>query len=169
MDVTAAQLTNAGNMVQLVDPGFPWTVDVYLADGTARPEIRGLTIWARDEEQGHPITGAVLTALPLRQIASVAASALRGEGETQYRMLAQPRPYGVRSWPEDHFRRVAMVASWARRIGRPGGAAGAVAEFWGVHHRTARRWIAESAGERSQRGLGSAGVPDVGRPLPRTP
>lgn len=157
MDVTAAQLTNTGDMVQLVDPSFPWTVDVYLTSNTERPEIRGLVIWARDDE--HPVNGTVLLALPLRQIASVAASALRGEGETQYRMLAQPRPHGVRSWPRDHFRRVGLVASWARRIGRPGGAAGAVSEFWGVHHRTARRWIAQAAG----------GEQDAALPSPRTP
>lgn len=155
MDVTAAQLTNSGNMVQLTDPSFPWTVDVYLSDGTEWPEVKGLVVWARDHSQ--PITAAVLARIPVRQIASVAASALRGEGEAQYRMLAAPRPPGVRSWPEDHFRRVALVASWARKIGRPGGAAGAVSEFWGVHYRTARRWIAQ------------ASAPGADRPSPRTP
>lgn len=146
MDVTTAQLSNTGDMIQIVDPSFPWTVDVYLSQGTEQPEIRGLVIWARPDDQGRtePITATVLAQLPVRQIASVAASALQGEGEAQYRMLASPRPHGVRSWPEDHFRRVALVAAWARKIGRPGGAAGAVSEFWGVHYRTARRWIAQA-------------------------
>jgi len=143
MDVSTAQLTNTGDMVQIVDPAFPWTVDVYLSEDADRPEIRGLVIWSR--EQDHPINGATLYALPLRQIASVAASALRGEGEAQYRMLAKPRPAGERSWPADHYERVSRVASWARRIGRPGGSAGAVSEFWGVHHRTARRWLSQVA------------------------
>ncbi len=143
MDVSKAQLTNSGNMVQLVDPSFPWTVDVYLSEGTERPEVRGLVVWARPDESDHaePITSAVLGQLPMRLLASVAASALAGEGEAQYRMLARPRPPGQRSWPADHFTRVARVASWARSTGRPGGAAGAVAEFWGVHYRTARRWL----------------------------
>jgi hypothetical protein len=145
MDVSTAQLTNTGDMVQLVDPSFPWTVDVYLSEGTERPEIKGLVIWSREADK--PINGATLIALPLRQIASVTASALAGEGEAQYRMLARPRPAGSRSWPADHYERVARVASWARQIGRPGGGAGAVAEFWGVHYRTARRWISQVPGQ----------------------
>lgn len=148
MDVSRAQLSNTGAMVQLTDPSFPFTVDVYLADGTERPEIRGLVLWARPNEEDHtePITASVLAQLPVRQIASVAASALQGEDETLYRMLATPRPPGVRSWPEDHFSRVARVASWAVRIGRPGGVAGAVSEFWGVDSRTARRWLSQARG-----------------------
>ena len=138
MDVSRAQLSNTGDMVQVVDPEWPWTVDVYLAQDTDRPEVRGLVVWARD---GGPVTSTVLAQIPVRQIASVAASELKGEGEALYRMLAQPRPKGSRSWPDDHFQRVARVAAWARATGRPGGAAGAVAEFWDVHYRTARRWL----------------------------
>jgi len=122
----------------VVDPAWPWTVDVYLSQDADRPEVRGLVVWTRG---GGPITSTVLSQIPVRQLASVAASALKGEGEAQYRMLAQPRPTGSRSWPLDHFRRVARVGAWARQTGRPGGAAGAVAEFWGVHYRTARRWL----------------------------
>lgn len=148
MDVSKAQVTSSGTSVQLVDPGFPWFVDVYLKSSADRPEVVGLTVWAKANES-QPITAAVLAQIPVRQIASVAASALKGEGETLYRMLAQPRPQGLRSWPPDHFDRVARVAAWARQIGRPGGAAGAVSEFWGVHYRTARRWLAQVA-ERAQ-------------------
>ena len=139
MDVSRAQLSNTGEMVQFVDPEFPWTVDVYLSQNADRPQVRGLVVWAR--EGAGPVTSTVLAQIPVRQLASVAASALKGEGEAQYRMLARPRPEGSRSWPPDHFQRVARVASWARQTGRPGGAAGAVAEFWGVHYRTARRWL----------------------------
>lgn len=139
MDVSRAQLSNTGSMIQFMDPEFPWTVDVYLAPTASRPKVRRLVVWARDDSE--PITSTVLAQIPVRQLASVAASALRGEGEAQYRMLARPRPQGSRSWPDDHFQRVARVASWARQTGRPGGGAGAVAEFWGVHYRTARRWL----------------------------
>lgn len=145
MDVSRAQLSNSGESVQLLDPDFPWTVDVYLVETTGhpkpghRPKVKALVISARDDE--HPITSSVISQIPVRQIASVAASAMAGEGEAQYRMLAQPRPPGSRGWPPDHFQRVARVAAWARQTGRPGGAAVAVAEFWDVHHRTARRWI----------------------------
>jgi hypothetical protein len=140
MDVSRAQLSNLGNEVELTDPAFPWTVRVELdnSEKAERPTVVGLYVWARDEE---PITSSVLAQIPVRQIASVAASALKGEGEAQYRMLAAPRPAGSRSWPPDHFQRVARVAAWARSTGRPGGAAGAVSEFWGVHYRTARRWL----------------------------
>lgn len=148
MDVSRAQVSNSGTSVQLVDPGFPFTVDIYMSENRDRPEIRGLVVWARGDE---PVSSTMLAQLPIRQIAGVAASALLGEGEAQYRMLAKPRPPGARSWPLDHFERVVRVASWARRIGRPGGAGGAVSEFWSVDYRTARRWLSQA------RALGLAG------------
>lgn len=139
MDVSRAQISNLANGIEIVDPSFPWTVYVWLNDDAARPAVRSFQVVSRKTDQ--PVTSTVLAQIPVRQIASVAASALRGEGEAQYRMLAQPRPRGTRSWPADHFVRVNRVAAWARATGRPGGAAGAVAEFWDVHYRTARRWI----------------------------
>ena len=141
MDVSRAQLSNLGDAVSLVDQSFPWEVVVRLNESAERPEIVEMSLSAVDPENPRPITSTVLAQIPVRQIASVAASALKGEGEAQYRMLAGPRPAGSRGWPPDHFQRVARVASWARETGRPGGAAGAVAEFWGVHYRTARRWL----------------------------
>lgn len=138
MDVSRVRLSNTGEMVQMVDPEWPWTVDVYLSANDARPEVRGLVIWARDD---RPITSTVLGQIPVRALAAVAASALAGEGEAQLRLLAQPRKQGIKGWDADHFRRVGRVATWATRTGRPGGAAGTVAEFWGVHLRTARRWL----------------------------
>lgn len=140
MDVSRAQLSNLGDAVTLVDPSFPWEVLVRLSKDAGRPEVVELHVIA-DPDDPQPITSTALAQIPVRQIASVAASALKGEGEAQYRMLAAPRPPGSRSWPPDHFQRVARVVSWARSTGRPGGAAGAVSEFWGVHYRTARRWI----------------------------
>lgn len=139
MDVSRAQLSNLGDTIVLDDDLFPWRLQVRLSGDTDRPAVTELIVRSRD---GQPITSTVLAQIPVRQIASVAASALLGESEAQYRMLARPRPAGSRSWPPDHFSRVARVAQWARSTGRPGGAAGAVSEFWGVHYRTARRWIA---------------------------
>ena len=140
MDVSRAQLSNLGDEVEVVDPGFPWTVRLRLAgpQEADRPVVLALAVNARD---GAPITSTALAQIPVRQLAGVAASALAGDAEAQYRMLAAPRPLGCRSWPVEHFQRVARVAGWARATGRPGGAAGAVSEFWGVHYRTARRWI----------------------------
>jgi hypothetical protein len=141
MDVSRTQLSNLGDTVVLDDPLFPWRVQVRLSPDSERPSLTEMVIRSRD---GEPITATVLAQLPIRQIASVAASALQGEGEAQYRMLAAPRPQGARSWPVDHFRRVVRVAAWARQIGRPGGAGGAVSEFWGVDYRTARRWLSRA-------------------------
>lgn len=139
MDVSKTQVSNLGDEVVMVDPTWPWTVRAKVApDASGRAMITAMTIEARN---GQPITATTLGEIPVRQICHVAASVLAGEGEAQYRMLATPRPDGVRSWPPEHFQKVARVAAWARATGRPGGAAGAVAEFWGVHYRTARRWI----------------------------
>lgn len=148
MDVSRAQLSNLGDTVVLDDPGFPWRVQVRLSGDSDRPAVTELVIRSRT---GDPVTSTALAQLPLKQIAGVAASALLGEGEAQYRMLAKPRPSGARSWPMDHFERVVRVAAWARRIGRPGGAGGAVSEFWSVDYRTARRWLSQA------RELGLAG------------
>lgn len=139
MDVSRAQLSNLGDEVVLVDPSWPWTIRVRMT-ASERPTVTSLVIESRDSQS---ITATTLSQIPVRQIAQVAASALAGEGEAQYRMLASPRPKGRRGWPPDHFQRVAKVAAWARATGRPGGAAGAVSEFWNVHYRTARRWLAQ--------------------------
>ncbi len=143
MDVSRAQLSNLGDRVVVQDPEFPWTICIRLSEEADRPMVLSLSVEAQDD---LPITSSVLSRIPVRQLASVAASALRGAGEEQLmRMLAQPRPKGSRGWPPDHYARVRRVASWARATGRPGGAAGAVSEFWDVHHRTARRWLRDQA------------------------
>lgn len=146
MDVARAQLENTGASVILIDPEWPWTVRVQIGELDGRPVITVMEIIAR--EQGPPITAAVINQIPVRQIAHVAASALAGEGEAQYRMLARARPQGERSWPAEHFRRVTRVASWARATARPGGEARAVADFWGCSLRTARRWLAHPLAQR---------------------
>lgn len=146
MNVSNAQLSNTGDGIVLDDPAFPFRVRAHLADDAERPTVTALTIESRGTAG---ITAGVLGQIPVRQIAGVAASALRGGGdEARFRMLAKPRPEGVRSWPPDHFERVARVASWARQIGREGGETAAVADFWSVCPRTARRWIAASSRPR---------------------
>ena len=157
MDVSRAQLSNTGNEVVLTDPRWPWVVRVEMWPNSERPEVKRLVVEARTDQ---PITSTVLAQVPVRQIAQVAASALQGEGEAQYRMLARPRPEGQRGWPADHFRRVGMVAAWARATGRAGGAAGAVSEFWGVHYRTARRWLARLQTEVDQQSKQNRSSPD---------
>lgn len=143
MDVSRAQLSNHGDEITLDDPDAAFRVRVRLFESAERPMIQRLTVESRGEAV---VTAGTLAQIPVRQIAGVAASALNGDGdEALYRMLAQPRPAGERSWPADHYARVWRVASWARRIGRDGGEAGTVSEFWNVCPRTARRWIAAAA------------------------
>jgi hypothetical protein len=140
MDVSRAQLSDLGDQVLLEDPGFPFRVRVILDGQSERPAVQSLAV----ESVGRAaITSATLSQIPVRQIAGVAASMQRGDGdEARFRALAQPRPEGERSWPPEHFERVNRVAAWARSIGRDGGGAGTVAEFWRVNPRTARRWLA---------------------------
>lgn len=150
MDVAQAQASNTGEEVVFDDPGWPYTIRVRMSPDTKRPVVRELTVTAREEHTSSPrstprhppVTSTVLAQIPVRQLASVAASLLAGEGEAQYRMLASPRLPGKRDWPPDHLARVARVAAWARATGRAGGMSGTIAEFWGVHCRTARRWLA---------------------------
>ena len=139
MDVSRAQLSYAGDGVTLIDPGFPYAVRVTLSSDEERPQVDSVLVTSTGEA---PITREVLNRVPVRQIAGVAASVLRGGGdESRYRMLALPRPAGTRSWPPDHYQRVLRVAQWARRSGRVGGEISVISEFWGVCPRTARRWL----------------------------
>lgn len=139
MDVSRAQLSNLGDEITLDDPSFPWTVRVVVSRTADKPQVTCLTVQSRN---GEPVTSTALGRIPVRQIAGVAASEVHGGGdEARFRMLARPLPAGARSWPSDHYQRVTIVANWAKRIGREGGEAGAVSEFWGVCPRTARRWI----------------------------
>lgn len=148
MDVSRAQLSNLGGEVAFDDPGFPYRVRVALRETADRPEVISLAV----ESRGAPITAGVLTQIPVRQLAGIAASEMAGGGdESLYRALALPRPEGERSWSPDHFERVSRVASWARRTGRSDGEAGTVAEFWEVNPRTARRWIATARGRAEAR------------------
>lgn len=140
MNVSRAQVSNLADEVVLDDPAFPYRVRVRMGETRdLRPAVTELAVQSRS---GEPITAGVLAKIPVRQIAGVAASVLHGDGnESQFRMLAQPRPEGSRSWPDDHYKRVRIVAKWARSIGREGGEVGTVAQFWGVNPRTARRWL----------------------------
>ena len=147
MDVSRAQLSNTGGGVSLDDPSWPYTVHVTLNDEQDHPEVHTLAVTARG---GAGVTREVLARIPVRQIAGVAASELRGGGdEARYRMLVTPRPEGSRSWPPEHSQRVLRVAYWAKRSGRAGGEIATIAEFWDVCPRTARRWLELARGDRS--------------------
>lgn len=146
MDVSRAQLSSLGDQVTLDDPGFPYTVRVQLDPGSDHPQVHALTVTARE---GAAVTREALSRIPVRHLAGVAASELRGGGdEAKYRMLAVPRAAGERSWPPEHYQRVLRVAWWAKRSGRSGGEISAIAEFWDVCPRTVRRWLVLARGGR---------------------
>lgn len=138
MDVSKSSVTvQDDNSVTLCDESSRLQVQVWLNnEGWAEKVIVSAL-------RGEVLTQRTMQIIPLTQIIRVAESVLDGEeiNETFYRMLARPRSGS--SWPVDHFERVYRVANWAKKIGRAGGAQAAVSEFWGVHPRTAKRWLAK--------------------------
>jgi hypothetical protein len=122
------------DMVVIDDPEAPFTLEVSIdqPDGAAR--LAALTIVPRD---GKVLRRNWLTSLPLREIFMAAAALTLGSesvNESYYRRLAAG---GVAPLHD----RVAAVANWAEQVKRPGAGSQAVADFWGVHPRTARRWL----------------------------
>lgn len=145
LDVRRASVRATSSGVVIDDPECFFTVTVDL-DGT---KLREIVI--RDRNNGR-ITGRRLGKLPLQQIIHVAAAASATEatdaGETHYRMLATPKPPGVRSWPPAHYRAVLTVAEWAFHVKRD--QLDTIAEFWSVSRRTAARWVSVARSSRTQ-------------------
>jgi hypothetical protein len=136
MDLSKATVEVTGlSSVRLCADGWIVDADVEVRDG--RPVLVRLGL----VHQGG-INAMLLSMLPTRHITMIAANAVWGAEETIYRTLATPRPAGSRAWGADHYLRVWRVAQWAARSGRAGGPAVCVGQFWGVHERTARRWLA---------------------------
>jgi len=146
MDIERAMVEVTGvRQVRICVP--PWIVTARVAQlHTGRPILADLCV---QHEEG--ITAARLATLPVRQITMLAAEAMWGAEETIYRMSATPLSPGMRSHPPEHYRRVARVAEWATRSARPGGPAVCVAQFWDVHVRTARRWLARARSGAAER------------------
>ena len=138
MDIFSIERASTGlighDMVVIDDPEAPFTLEVSVnqLDGAAR--LAALTIIPRS---GKMFRRNWLTTLPLREIFMAAAALTLGSesvNESYYRRLAAG---GVSSLQD----RVVAVANWAEQVKRPGGSSQAVADFWGVHSRTARRWL----------------------------
>lgn len=133
-NVARATTGLVGRGVIIDDPEAPFTVTVTMGQFDGAPRIEELTITPRS---GIPIRQNWLARLPLREIAMAGVAVAFGSdhvNESYYRRLAAG---GVS--PLDD--RVAAVAAWATQINRPGGQAQAIADFWGVHPRTALRWL----------------------------
>lgn len=117
------------------DPDSPLLITVVV--GTSG-RISDLRVTMR-----HPtgrISSATLARIPVSQIQrTVVAMIALGPDETWWRSTAVSR---VRTWQDDHWRRVLAVEAWAKLIERPGGGPKAIADLWGVSlNPTAYRWL----------------------------
>lgn len=148
IDLTRASITRTSEGVTIDDPASPWTAHVTVAENPTRTTT--LTLKARPGAPG--ITAARLARLPLAQIQHVAAAETLGADhpdDAWWRLLAQPKPAGARSWPAAHWTRVAAIGDWAAAAGLPGGAGAAVARAWGISLHTAYRWLATARRRRT--------------------
>lgn len=138
-------LTEAGVVID--DPDAPYRVTVHADHVMDVPVIARLSLDLKrgDLPPSRTEQVAFVSSLPVRDIMRVAMALQFGSenaNEAYYRSLVASGA--------DRDSAILTVASWAQEIERPGGASGAVAEFWGVTRRTAFRWLAharENAGE----------------------
>lgn len=148
LDLDSAQLSiDPTGAVTVDDPGSPLLITIQLdQDG----RISTLTITAR-----HPtarINQASISRLPITQMQRLAATlTTAAPDETWWTASAALKP-AARVWPDDHWTRVLAVCAWARKTRRPGGAAQAIADLWGVtRNPTAYRWIRKARNREARR------------------
>lgn len=143
VDVDRAQVTRRGDGTVVVDdPQAPISVAVAVDTSGGRARLVRLTVEVR--QAAVRLSASGLARLPVAQLVHLAAAAC-GSGladEPYYRQLARPKPVGHTSWDEGHWQRVMAVWEWAERVGRRGGGAQAVADFWDVaRDPTVYRWL----------------------------
>jgi hypothetical protein len=144
MDVDRAQVTRQSDgSVVVDDPGAPVAVALAVDTTGGRTRLVRLTVEVR--EAALRLSSATLARLPVSQLVHLAAAACGGgrhPDEPYYRQLARPKPRGQRGWDTGHWDRVLAVHEWAESVGRDGGGAQAVADFWGVSKDpTVYRWL----------------------------
>lgn len=148
VDIDRAQVTRQGDGTVMVDdPEAPIAVAVAVDTSGGRARLTRLTVEVR--AAAVRISAAGLARLPIAQLVHLAAAATGGgyPDEPYYRQLAQPKPRGQRGWDAGHWERVMAVWEWAENVGRPGGGAQAVADFWGVSRDpTVYRWLSIARG-----------------------
>lgn len=143
VNLDSAQITReTDGMVRVEDPDG--SVAVAVAVDTSGGPARLTRIIVEARGMGVRLSAAGLARLPIAQLVHLAAATM-GTGypdEPYYRQLARPRPRGQRGWDRGHWSRVLAVWEWAESVGRPGGGAQAVADFWGVSRDpTVYRWL----------------------------
>lgn len=147
-----------GRGVLIDDPEAPFIVNVVIRQTDGVPRMEELSIIPK---MGAAVRQNWLAKLPLREIFTAAVALSFGSevvNESYYRRIAAG---GVA--PLDD--RVLAVAEWATQIKRPGGQAQAVADLWGVHVRTAHRWLRHV---RERAHAAAAGAPEDHQEAPAT-
>jgi hypothetical protein len=148
LDLDRAQVTRQGDGTVVVDdPQAPFAVAVAVDTSGGRARLTRLTVEVR--AAAARLSAAGLARLPISQLVHLAAAAAGGgyPDEPYYRQLAQPKQRGQRAWDAGHWSRVLAVWEWAEDVGRPGGGAQAVADFWGVSRDpTVYRWLTLARG-----------------------
>lgn len=139
VDISQAVIERTGTSeVRIGLPPWDITAHIHHIDGV--PTLTTVTI-----HNPAGINATALSRIPWHRLTAIAADALWGGEEAIYRRMATPIKEAGRQRSAQHYQRVAKVAAWAARSKRPGGPAVCVAQFWGVHERTARRWLAAAA------------------------
>jgi len=113
--------------------------------------IRGLTVIPKE---GYRLTASALGRIPISQIRRLVRQSTHPNDLVWMHSITQ-RKLGERSWPNAHWDEVMSVATWAKETKRPGGAARAIMDLWGVALPTARRWMRQCRSE-SYGGLSSS-------------
>lgn len=144
LDLDRAQITRESDgTVRVDDPEGTVAVGVRVDTSAGPARLIRLTVEVRTP--AVRLSAAGLARLPIAQLVHLAAATMGGgyPDEPYYRQLARPKPRGQRGWDSGHWSRVLAVWEWAETVGRPGGGAQAVADFWGISRDpTAYRWLA---------------------------
>jgi hypothetical protein len=100
-------------------------------------DIRSLTVVPKE---GYKLTASALGRIPISQIRRLVRQSTH-PNDLVWKHSVTQRKLGERSWPATHWDEVMSVATWARTTKRPGGAARAIMDLWGVSLPTVRRWM----------------------------
>jgi hypothetical protein len=109
----------------------------------AGDDIRSLTVIPKE---GYKLTASALGRIPISQLRRLVRQSTHPNDLVWKHSITQ-RKLGERSWPATHWNEVMSVANWAKDTKRPGGAAKAIMDLWGVSLPTARRWMRQCRSE----------------------
>lgn len=149
LEISRSSIHRDGNgKLTILDPESSIVVVVEPAgDGN----IRSMTVVPKE---GYRLTASALGRIPISQIRRLIRQSTHPNDMVWKHSITQ-RQLGQRSWPDTHWGEVMSVYRWARSTRRPGGAARAIMDLWGVSLPTVRRWLRECR-SRDYDGLSSS-------------